>query len=93
MCAVVRKERPPPFQLGPVSSSLDLDLLLVLVFVFLFVFVFFFFFPLPHVFIQPPSMNDEDAYKEYMRKKLEYQDWENSILREAMKRIAAQGGA
>lgn len=55
MCAIVRKEMPPPFELG-----------------------------------QPPNIADEDAYKEYMRRKLEYQEWENAVLREAMKRIAAQ---
>ena len=35
-------------------------------------------------------MSDEDAYKEFMRRKLVYQEWENSVLREAMKRIAQQ---
>lgn len=73
---VVKKERPPPFQLG-----------------------------------QPPNISDEDAYKEYMRRKLVYQEWgescmeglwgevllsglaaENSCLREAMKRIKEAGG-
>ena len=42
---------------------------------------------------QPPPMSDEDAYKDFMRRKLVYQEWENSVLREAMKRIAQQGGA
>lgn len=55
MCALVRQEIPPPFELGPA-----------------------------------PNMSDEEAYKAYMRKKLEYQEYENAVLREAMKRIAAQ---
>lgn len=38
-------------------------------------------------------MSDEDAYKEFMRRKLVYQEWENNVLREAMKRIAQQSGA
>jgi hypothetical protein len=33
------------------------------------------------------------SLQEFMRRKLAYQEWENSVLREAMKRIAQQGGA
>ena len=40
-----------------------------------------------------PDMGDEEAYKEYMRQKLEYQNWENSCLREAMKRIRERNEA
>lgn len=48
--------------------------------------------PPPFALGQPPAMSDEDAYKEFMRKKLVYQEWENNVLREAMKRIKAAGG-
>jgi hypothetical protein len=46
--------------------------------------------PPPFTLGPQPNMNDEDAYKDYMRRKLELQNYENDILREAMRRIREQ---